>query len=146
MKNYILGSAIGFLLGFIILHPFGMFLQGAIHPIFNLRFDLIKEAFNPHHLPMAFFFGILGSLTGGIITFFQSALDRQKKRVKMLEGLLPICSYCKKIREDDEKKDGAGDWVQFESYISQRSKTQFSHGICPTCYELHVEKQMKQYE
>jgi hypothetical protein len=146
MKNYLFGCTVGFILGFTVLHPVGMLLQGAIHPVFNLRFDLIKEAFNPHHLPMAFFFGVLGSFTGCLIGFFQEAIHKQKERVKILEGLLPICSYCKKIRDDDEKEHGSGDWIQFEKYISQRSKTQFSHGICPICYEQHVKENVERIQ
>jgi sigma-B regulation protein RsbU (phosphoserine phosphatase) len=48
--------------------------------------------------------------------------------VKQLRGLLPICSYCKRIRGDDSY------WQQVEGYISAHSNAQFSHGICPTCY------------
>ena len=48
--------------------------------------------------------------------------------VKQLHGLLPICSYCKRIRGDDQY------WQQVEGYIAAHSDAQFSHGICPTCY------------
>ena len=58
----------------------------------------------------------------------QAALSR----VKQLSGLLPICSYCKKIR-----KDGSY-WEQLESYISEHSEAHFSHGICPGCYDKVV--------
>jgi DNA-binding response OmpR family regulator len=47
--------------------------------------------------------------------------------VKQLHGLLPICSYCKRIRGDDQY------WTAVESYIAERSNAQFSHGICPPC-------------
>jgi PAS domain S-box-containing protein len=49
------------------------------------------------------------------------------KEIKTLAGLLPICSSCKKIRDDK------GYWNQIESYISEHSKAEFSHGICPEC-------------
>jgi len=49
--------------------------------------------------------------------------------VKQLRGLLPICSYCKRIRGDDQY------WQQVEGYISQHSDAQFSHGICPACFD-----------
>lgn len=49
------------------------------------------------------------------------------KEIKTLSGLLPICSSCKKIRDDK------GYWNQIESYISQNSAANFSHGICPEC-------------
>lgn len=54
-------------------------------------------------------------------------LDKALAEVKQLHGLLPICSSCKKIR--DEK----GQWSEIESYIQKRSNALFSHGICPDC-------------
>jgi hypothetical protein len=51
--------------------------------------------------------------------------------VKTLSGLLPICSYCKKIRDDK------GYYHQIESYISDHTEVDFSHGICPDCAEEH---------
>jgi len=55
----------------------------------------------------------------------QSALSR----VNQLQGLLPICSYCKKVRDDQNY------WQQVDSYISKHADVEFSHGICPACYE-----------
>jgi hypothetical protein len=52
--------------------------------------------------------------------------------VKQLHGLLPICSYCKRIRGDDQY------WQQVEGYIAGHSDAQFSHGICPACYATGV--------
>jgi hypothetical protein len=49
--------------------------------------------------------------------------------VKVLSGLLPICSSCKKIRDD------TGYWNQIESYIRTHSQAEFSHGLCPDCME-----------
>lgn len=51
-----------------------------------------------------------------------------RKRVKILEGILPICAFCKKIRDD---KDNS--WHQIESFITDRSEARFSHGFCPEC-------------
>lgn len=48
-------------------------------------------------------------------------------RVKHLEGMLPICTSCKKIR------DTQGDWHQVERYIRDHSEVKFSHGLCPAC-------------
>ena len=48
-------------------------------------------------------------------------------RVKQLQGLLPICSYCKKIRDDRNY------WHQVESYVGKHTDARFSHGICPEC-------------
>jgi PAS domain S-box-containing protein len=57
-------------------------------------------------------------------------LQATLSKVQALEGLLPICMYCKCIRDDDN-------WVKLEQYISRRSRARFSHGICPGCYLKH---------
>ncbi|HEA66636.1 MAG TPA: response regulator [Desulfobacterales bacterium] len=54
-------------------------------------------------------------------------LETALREVKRLSGLLPICSYCKKIRDDD------GYWQQVEMYVRDHSEAEFSHGICPEC-------------
>lgn len=56
-------------------------------------------------------------------------LDRRLHEIKTLRGLLPVCSYCRKIRDD------AGSWTQMELYIRDHSEAEFSHGICPACNE-----------
>lgn len=58
-----------------------------------------------------------------------SDLETALARVKQLQGLLPICSYCKKVRDDQNY------WQQVDSYISKHSEVEFSHSICPTCYD-----------
>ena len=55
-------------------------------------------------------------------------LEAALSKVNQLQGLLPICAYCKKIRDDDNY------WTQVESYVSRHADVQFSHGICPECY------------
>ena len=60
-----------------------------------------------------------------------------EKQIRQLRGIIPICSYCKKIRADDKS------WHQLERYISAHSDAMFSHGICPTCWttvEQHTEE------
>ncbi len=54
-------------------------------------------------------------------------LKKALSKVKTLSGFLPICSHCKKIRDDK------GYWNQIESYIHNHSDAEFSHGICPAC-------------
>ncbi len=56
--------------------------------------------------------------------------------VKTLREFLPICSYCKKVRDDQNY------WSQIESYISKHTSTKFTHGICPECYEMEVGPQL----
>ncbi len=63
-------------------------------------------------------------------------LEAALTKVKQLEGYLPICSYCKKIRDDDNY------WQQIENYISAHSEALFTHSICPDCYQKHIEPEL----
>lgn len=56
-------------------------------------------------------------------------LEEALSQVNQLQGMLPICSYCKKVRDDQNY------WQKVEHYISDHTDVQFSHGICPDCYE-----------
>jgi CheY-like chemotaxis protein len=64
-------------------------------------------------------------------------LEAAISRVKQLQGLLPICAYCKKIRDDRNY------WQQVEEYVSAHTDAQFSHGICPECYERVLTPQIR---
>ncbi len=68
---------------------------------------------------------IMFSLVMGIELFF---FRRMIQHIRVLEGFLPICANCKKIRIRDQ-------WEQIETYFSSHSKVQFSHSICPECKE-----------
>jgi sigma-B regulation protein RsbU (phosphoserine phosphatase) len=59
-------------------------------------------------------------------------LEEALAQVKRLRGLLPICSYCKKIRDDSNY------WHQVETYFLDHSEVRFSHGICPDCLEREL--------
>jgi len=84
------------------------------------------------------------AMEAGIDDFLQKPLDREAiwmrlrvaerilrftRQIPQLGELLPICSYCKKIRDDDAY------WQQFEAYIQEHTGTHFSHGVCPDCFE-----------
>lgn len=62
------------------------------------------------------------------------------RRVRQLESFLPICGYCKNIRNDRNY------WQQIEQYIAERTGASFSHGICPDCYQRHVVPQLESLE
>ncbi len=64
-------------------------------------------------------------------------LEAALTNIKMLHGLLPICSYCKKIRDDHNY------WQQVESYVESHAEVQFSHSICPDCYAKEVRPQLE---
>jgi sigma-B regulation protein RsbU (phosphoserine phosphatase) len=63
-------------------------------------------------------------------------LEHAIAEVKELKGLLPICMYCKRIRDDKNY------WQEVESYIGRHSSAKFSHGVCPTCYENIIKPQI----
>lgn len=77
-------------------------------------------------------------LIGWAVSKIRELLDRQQKlvvqlqqslaEIKVLEGFLPICCACKKIRNQQ------GQWEQMESYITKHTGTTFSHGYCPQCF------------
>lgn len=72
-----------------------------------------------------------------VLALKNEELEAALANVKELTGLLPICMYCKKIRDDK------GYWNQLEAYISQHSEALFSHGICPECFEKEMSKMNK---
>ena len=61
---------------------------------------------------------------------------RYATEVRQLEAFLPICGYCKKVRDDQNY------WQQIESYINERTGTDFSHSVCPDCYQRVVVPEM----
>ena len=67
-------------------------------------------------------------------------LEESIAREKHLQGLLPICSYCKKVRDDGNY------WQQVEAYIETRADVAFSHSICPDCYENVVQPEIAEFE
>ncbi|MFC1585247.1 hypothetical protein ACFL5V_06855 [Fibrobacterota bacterium] len=75
----------------------------------------------------------------GMFAFFldRAALEKSAlaRRVKILEGLLPICSFCKRIRNKESS------WEVIEDYITARSDARFTHGVCPDCRKEHYSPQ-----
>jgi CheY-like chemotaxis protein len=67
-----------------------------------------------------------------------SELEEALRRVKQLQGLLPICCYCKCIRNDGNY------WQRVEEYIGEHSDARFSHGICPKCFDTIVKVQLRE--
>jgi len=63
-------------------------------------------------------------------------LESALAQVKQLKGLLPICSYCKKVRDDSNY------WQQVEQYFGEHSDLQFTHGICPSCWTNVVQPEL----
>ncbi|MCA1592013.1 MAG: response regulator transcription factor [Acidobacteria bacterium] len=65
-------------------------------------------------------------------------LQEALSQVRQLQGILPICSHCKKIRDDQNS------WQKLENYIGEHSEAQFSHSVCPDCYASIVEPELEE--
>ena len=95
---------------------------------FNELLDIPHYLFGTDKTPVNWSESLIESVVVailGLITVYHT--KKMFYRIKLLEGILPICTLCKKIR--DEK----GHWHQIESYIHHRSEAKFSHSLCPDC-------------
>lgn len=96
--------------------------------------------FDEEHLIVG---GITGSLTAilfGALLFYYIRLEMAFEKIKKLEGLLPICSSCKKIRDPEDR------WHEVEEYITEKTDVTFSHGICPECHKKLYGKFLNEHE
>jgi hypothetical protein len=153
------GNALYFLFPFPLIFVF--FLGKNEGSIFSAVFTVILTVILVNPFNFAFFFYPLGValrfLASYLLVTFLALgleaarekygillLDKQKQleldkieleeafaNIKTLRGLIPICSHCKKIRDDK------GYWQQVELYVREHSDARFSHGICPECYVTH---------
>ncbi|MFT3781912.1 MAG: response regulator [Nibricoccus sp.] len=59
-------------------------------------------------------------------------------QIRELQALVPICSYCKSVREDEDY------WQRIEQYVSARTGSEFTHSVCPECYRKHIIPQFEE--
>ncbi|PWB68035.1 MAG: hypothetical protein C3F14_00625 [Deltaproteobacteria bacterium] len=93
--------------------------------------------FDGEHLIVGGINGVVSILFFGLLLFHIRRLNKAMEKINKLEMFLPICSNCKRIRIPDSDPDAMESWRQIESYISEKTTTQFSHGICPECFEKY---------
>lgn len=67
-------------------------------------------------------------------------LQDSLQHIKTLQGILPICSYCKKIRDDQNY------WEEVEEYVVKHSNADFTHSVCPKCYEKHIKPELEEFK
>lgn len=96
--------------------------------------DYITKPFNHAELRARVEVGVRIIQLQQKLAFRVQELQETLAQVRQLQGLLPICSYCRKIRDDKNY------WQQVESYITTHLGAEFSHTICPSCYAAEVEK------
>jgi len=85
--------------------------------------DFLNKPVNPRELKMRF------HVAERILGF--------TAHIQKLESFIPICSYCKKVRDDQSY------WQQIESFINERTGSEFSHSVCPDCYEQHITPELR---
>lgn len=102
--------------------------------------------FDPEHLVVggatAFVSATLSLLLLRYLRRFRGAMDT----ISRLETLLSICSHCKKIRKPGANPLAKESWQEIESYVTEKTTTEFSHGICPECTALHYPEQEPRVE
>lgn len=98
-------------------------------PLIRLSFFLRWE------LPASWVMGWVDTLIDvAILSGFAATIHRiveQQRQIKVLEGMLPICSFCNRIRDHE------GEWRRLETFISEHSSAQFSHTFCDDCGKVH---------
>jgi len=99
-----------------------------IDELFDLPRYLPGGHATPVNVPESVMESIVIVIAGIVVVFITSRLVAT---IKHLEGLLPICASCKKIRDE------SGRWVPFEEYIYEHSDADFSHGVCPECLRTY---------
>jgi len=96
---------------------------------FAFRYTIVSDTF------VSIIF-LLGAVFVFIGLFVQSRLLKELQRT--LQGILPICARCKKIRTLDGDPKDPKTWKEIESYISEKTDAGFSHGYCPSCFEAEM--------
>lgn len=110
--------------------------EDKIHGLRSGADDYVTKPFDREELRARVQVGIRVLELQGALADRVRELEAALSSVKTLQGLLPICSYCKKIRDDRNY------WQQVEGYISDHSEVQFSHGICPDCYTRVIQPEL----
>lgn len=99
--------------------------------------DYITKPFDPEELRARLQVGRLVTELQASLSARVEELEAALSQVKKLQGLLPICCYCKKIRDDKDY------WQRVEEYLAAHTEVRFSHGICPDCWHEMAEPQLR---
>ena len=117
-NRIILCESLGFLLVIVLIW---------LDEILDLPHLIFGAAVTPINYKESIFETFMILILAGLIIFLTLEL---LKRIKILEGILPICSFCRKIRIN-------GEWIVLDSYVRKHSEADFSHSVCPSCMKTH---------
>jgi hypothetical protein len=119
-KRFIVWSVL-LILALALMANLGAIIDAILHP------DI--EYFDSEHVLVGMVTASVVGLMLILLIVYIERLEKAFREIKRMEGLLPICSSCKKIRTE------ANTWVPVERYITEKSDATLTHGICPECYE-----------
>lgn len=137
-----LAGFVGVVVGVTVIHPLSMVMYWfEFHPEFAMNSTVwafvalrLQASFSPAMWPMTGIFTAIGAGLGLSVGWTLRALIRRqwqinklRRELRTLRKLLPICSWCKKVRDDQ------GYWQQVEGYLADRNIARFTHGVCPSC-------------
>lgn len=88
------------------------------------------------HLVVGGATAVVGATLAVLLLRYLRRLQNALDTIHRLEELLPICANCKRVRMTGSDPDIAESWQPIETYIAARTRTEFSHGICPSCMEV----------
>lgn len=138
-RHFLIFVIAGIAMGVALLHPAAMFIMDYQGENRHLHWSALKMVFSIHHLPMTVFFGVLGAFIGVFYAILNMRLAGSEKRIKILEGILPICCVCKHIRNEAQSEPEPHEWIEVEDYISSNMDVNVSHTYCPKCYEQAIQ-------
>ena len=89
--------------------------------------------FDPEHLMVGGVTVAVSATLSVLLLVYLRSLRNAMDTIYRLEALLPICANCKRVRATDADPDAAASWQPIERYLAAKTRTEFSHGICPSC-------------
>lgn len=98
------------------------------------------------HLIVGGINAVVSIVVFGLLLLHVRSLNQAMEKINKLELFLSICSYCKRIRLPDSDPKMMESWRRFESYIKEKTTTEFSHGVCPECLEKHFGHLIREFE
>ena len=110
------------------IHEFGWYLI-----VEQSEHEMTRQIYNTLIINLA----VCALITVVVLSLVALSVNAYQKRIETLRGIVPICSFCKKIRDDK------GYWNQVEAYVAKYTDAEFSHGVCPDCMKKHYSEIIK---
>jgi hypothetical protein len=144
--DYFAGTTLGFPIFFVIpvllsawfCHPAYAYALAVIQPLVRFGYNYLWD--KPWVFDTSIVNGVLRTALLLLIAYLTCRTARQGRELKHLKGLLPICAFCKKIRDENER------WQPLETYISEHSDADFTHSFCPDCVKKNFPAEFTKFK